>query len=136
VAKVPSLESVLSRFSETDPEVLTERIANARTSYAELAAAAPSAIDSETDSVVALVDDVLDAVEANPDDPAKAAEQLRDAMATHENVDAAQTAVTAYALDECGVRLDATLGDESETTTTSTTAATSTTAVRTSTTSG
>lgn len=114
VAKVPSLESVLDRFNETDPEVLDERIANAREAYAELASAAPSAIDSETDSVVALVNDVLDAVEANPDDPAKAAEQLREAMDTHEDIDAAQVAVTAYALDECGIRLDATLGDETE----------------------
>ena len=126
-AKVPSLEAVLSRFSETDPDVLAERIDNARAAYADLASAAPSAIDSETDSVVALVDDVLNAVEDNPEDPAKAAAQLREAMVTHEDVDDAQVTVAAYALDECGVRLDATLGDEAASTTTTIEATTSTT---------
>jgi hypothetical protein len=111
VAKVPSLESVLSRFSEADTTVLDDRIDQARTAYADLAEAAPKAIDDETDEVVSLVDDILDAVEQHPTDPAKAATQLRKAMAAHKGIDADRAKVAAYAQKQCDVQLDPTLSE-------------------------
>ena len=140
VEKVPALESALARFSETDPDILTDRIAKARDSYDALAEAAPPEIADETEQVVSLVHAILDAVEEHPTDPAKASAQLRKAMADHEAVDADRAKVAAFAQDECGVQLDATLTEGSATSSTSTTAitggATSTTAPATTTTGG
>ncbi|WP_426572081.1 hypothetical protein [Aquihabitans sp. McL0605] len=117
VRKVPALESVLAHFSETDPDVLNDRITKARAAYDQLTEDAPSAIDVQTDQVVKLVDDILDAVEQHPTDPAKAAAQLRKAVAVDKQVGAARTKVAAYAKTECGVQLDATLTDSPTTTT-------------------
>jgi hypothetical protein len=111
VEQVPSLESVLSRFSEADPDLLADRIAKARAAYDELAEAAPAEIEDETDQVVALVDAILDAVEEHPDDPAKASAQLRTAMADHEGVEADRAKVADYAQATCDVQLDATLSE-------------------------
>ncbi|MCU1372228.1 MAG: hypothetical protein JWO77_3422 [Ilumatobacteraceae bacterium] len=124
VKQVPSLETVLSRFSEADPDVLQDRIDKARNAYDGLAAAAPDEIGDETDQVVSLVDAILSAVEENPADPAKAAAQLRTAMADHKGVDADRAAVAAYAQQECDVQLDATLSDGVGATTTSSTTST------------
>lgn len=127
VRKVPSLESVLSRFSEAEPDVLDERIEKARVAYAALAEAAPKAIDDETDEVVSLVDDILDAVQQHPSDPAKASSQLRKAMADHEGVDADRVKVAVYAQEKCDVTLDPTLGDGAGSSSTTTTASTTST---------
>ena len=126
VKQVPALESVLARFSEADPDVLADRIAKARAAYASLEAAAPSEIDGETAQVVSLVDDILASVEDHPDDPVKAATQLRKAMVHHKGVEADRAKVAAYAKQQCGVQLDAALGDGTDAAT-STTAAGSTT---------
>lgn len=107
VRRVPALESVLARFSETDPDVLADRIDKARDAYGALADAAPDEIRDETEDVVELVDEVLDAVADHPDDPAKASAQLRGAMAAHRDVEASRRAVTAYAAKACDVELDA-----------------------------
>ena len=122
VKEVPALETVLDRFTEADPSVLDDRIEKARTAYAELADAAPKAIADETDEVVSLVDDILDAVEENPTDQAKASAQLRKAMAAHEGIDADRAKVAAFAQDHCDVQLDATLGGGPADSTTTTTA--------------
>ena len=124
VRKVPALESVLVRFSESDPDVLKDHISKARTAYDSLEADAPSEIAGETKAVVSLVDDILDAVEQNPGDPAKAAAQLRKAMARHQGVDKQRAKLTSYAQDTCNVKLDATLtgGTSSGSAPTSTTA--------------
>jgi hypothetical protein len=130
VKQVPSLEAVLARFSEADPDVLADRIAKARTAYDELAEAAPSEIEEETDRVVALVDATLDAVEDHPDDPAKASAQLRRSVADLDGIEADRAAVAEYAQTTCDVQLDATLeegGATSSTSTTSTTPETATT---------
>ena len=121
VKQVPALEAVLARFSETDPDVLADRIAKARQAYDDLAAAAPSEIADEADEVVALVDDIFDAVEAHPTDPAAASAQLRKAMAEHRGVAADRKKVAAYARTKCDVQLDATLTEGGTSTTTSTT---------------
>jgi hypothetical protein len=121
VKEVPALETVLARFSEADPDVLADRIAKARSAYDDLAEAAPPEIAGETDEVVSLVNDILDAVEEHPTDPAKASTQLRTAMAEHEDVAADRTKVADYAQDECDVQLDATLTEGSASTSTSTT---------------
>ena len=109
VQTMPSLEAALTRFSETDPAELAERIDQARAAYEDLAEAAPSEIDAETDDVVEVVDEVLTAVEDHPTDPAAAADQLRDAMADHPDAAASQAAVSEFAKTECDVTLDPTL---------------------------
>lgn len=126
VRKVPALESVLSRFSEADPDVLADRIVKARAAYEALETSAPDAIRDETEDVVALVIAVLQAVEDHPTDPAAAADQLRDEVAARPEAEASRKEVAAFAQDECDVRLDPTLAPSSGTSTT-TTAATSTT---------
>ncbi|WP_421119246.1 hypothetical protein ACE2AJ_18050 [Aquihabitans daechungensis] len=126
VKEVPALESVLARFSEADPDVLADRIAKARSAYDDLADAAPPEIADETDEVVSLVNDILDAVEQHPTDPAKASAQLRTAVAAHEGVASDRSKVADYAQDECDVQLDAALteGSASTSTTSSTIAGT------------
>ena len=111
VDEVPSIEAVLSRFSEVDADVLADKVEKARAAYHELEDAAPGEIDGETAAVVSLVDDIFDAVIEHPDDPEEAAAQLRAAMDEHEGVDDDRAAVTAFAADECGVTLDADLAE-------------------------
>ena len=126
VRQVPALETVLARFDETDPDVLADRIDKARTAYDALADAAPGDVRDETASVVALVDEVLDAVTDHPTDPAAAADQLRRAVADHPEAEQARAKVASFAQRECDVRLDPTLAPSEGTTTTA--AATATTA--------
>jgi hypothetical protein len=123
VEEVPALESVLARFSEADPDVLADRIAKARGAYDDLAEAAPPEIADETDAVVSLVNDILDAVEEHPTDPAKAATQLRAAVAEHKGVAADRSKVADFAQAQCDVQLDATLTEGGATSTTSSTIA-------------
>lgn len=121
VKRVPSLETVLDRFSEAEPAALSDRIEKARTAYDDLAEAAPKQIAEATDQVVSLVDALLDAVEEHPTDPAKASAQARKAVAAHKGVEADRAEVAAFAQDRCDVRLDATLTGGSTGSTTTTT---------------
>jgi hypothetical protein len=82
-----------------------------------MADAAPGAIDGQADAVVALVDEVLDAIEANPDDPEAAAAAVRSAMADHEGVAEDRAELVAYAEAECDVVLDPPVADDGATTT-------------------
>lgn len=123
VDEVPALEAVLARFSETDPAVLQDRIDKARDAYEELAEAAPSKIQSDTAEVVALVDEILVAVEEHPGDPAEAADQLRAAMDEHPDAAAARDRVAAFAEDRCDIVLDPVLTDGLDATTTTSTSA-------------
>ncbi len=130
VKALPSLEAVLSRFSDSDPDVLDERIEQARDAYHQLADAAPTEVAAATEDVVDLVDAILDAVADHPDDPTAAADQLRAAVAEHPDVEASRTKLAAFAEDRCDVELDPTLSgsddDGGATTTTGSTAATTT----------
>lgn len=117
VRQVPSLESVVSRFNEVEPTNLADRITKAREAYQRMADAAPGAIDGQADAVVALVDEVLDAIEANPDDPEAAAAAVRSAMADHEGVAEDRAELVAYAEAECDVVLDPPVADDGATTT-------------------
>ncbi|MFN8019279.1 MAG: hypothetical protein U0P45_14320 [Acidimicrobiales bacterium] len=110
VQAVPSLETVVTRFSETDPAVLDDRIDRARAAYHDLEDAAPKEIHGDTAEVVAVVDAVLDAVAAHPSDPAKATDALRTEVKRHPKVGAARARVVRYAKAECDVTLDGTLG--------------------------
>lgn len=121
VKEVPALESVLARFSEVDADLLADRIDKARAEYDALAEAAPDAIDEETDQVVSLVNDILDAVEQHPTDPAKASAQLRKAVAEHQGIDDDRAKVAAYAQQRCDVQLDATLTEGAATSTSTST---------------
>ena len=115
VQSLPSLESVLSRFSDADPDVLAERIDQAREAYHDLADAAPTEVAAATEDVVDLVDAILDAVADHPEDPAAAADQLRAAVAEHPEVETSRAEVAAFAEGRCDVELDPTLsGSEAD----------------------
>jgi hypothetical protein len=126
IRQVPSLESVVSRFNEVEPTNLADRITKAREAYQRMADAAPGAIDGQADAVVDLVDEVLAAVEAHPDDPEAAADAVRTAMAEHEGVADDRAELVAYAEAECGVVLDPPVADGGTTTTGPTTSDTTT----------
>jgi len=116
LSETPSLEAVLARFNEIDRGVLQARIDQTRAAYDALAEAAPASIEAETEQVVELVDEVLTAVEENPLDPTKAADQLRKVMADHPDIDEARTEVAAFAEEECDVKLDPSLAESTTTT--------------------
>ena len=68
--------------------------------------------------MVDLVDAILDAVEADVEDPEKVADELRKAVREHPGAADASTRVVAYAADRCDVQLNPMLDDEPTTTTT------------------
>ncbi|MCB1030194.1 MAG: hypothetical protein KDA95_02590 [Acidimicrobiales bacterium] len=109
VKKVPAIESVLNRFTESDPAVLKERIEKASSAYQALVDSAPSEISDDVKILVAVVDETLDAAADNPDDQIAAANQLRKAMTKHPDAEKARASVATFAEKNCGIRLDPSL---------------------------
>lgn len=126
VRVAPSLESELSRYFDGRSDA--DRLAQVRRAYDDLAEAAPDAIRDDAAAVRDLVDEVIGAARAHPDDRAKAADQVRAAMARHRDAIGSSAALTAYAAERCDVRLDPSVATASSTTApTSSTPTTSTT---------
>lgn len=105
LADTPALSTVIERFTNTSPGDLEQRLDEAAGAYADLRSSAPGAIDDEVDTLVDLVDAVIGAVRANPDDPVAAADQVRSVMADHPDAESASEAVTTYASTTCGIEL-------------------------------
>ncbi len=118
VQELPPLEMVIDGFTETDATELGRRLDDASDAYTGLRDVAPEEIRGSVDEVVELVLAILGAVEANPDDPEAASDELRTAVVEHPDAAAASKRVVDYAADRCDVTLDPTL--DVETTTTST----------------
>ncbi|HEX2575119.1 MAG TPA: hypothetical protein VHK88_02150 [Aquihabitans sp.] len=116
VATVPPLATLLTGFDDADPAELSRRLDSASSAYDDLRDAAPQEIRDDVGEVVRLVQAVIDAVEADADDPEAAADRLRAAMADHRGGEAAALEVAAYASDRCGVELNPTVDDGRTTT--------------------
>lgn len=118
VARVPSLAAALSNFTDRDPAALRARLDDARAAYDALVDAAPDDVRADTRTVVDLIDEVIDAVDAHPDDNEAAAAELRAAVADHPDAGDAAGRVSAYAKATCDIDLDPTAPGVDETTTT------------------
>ena len=115
--KVPTLESVVADYADSDPDELQHRLDEARDAFDQLRSSAPEEIDGDVDEMVALVDDVLDAVERHRDDPDAVAKDLRTAMKGRLGAAKASLRVAAYGATKCNVTLNpAELPPESTTT--------------------
>lgn len=112
VRSLPPLDSVINGFSEADPGQLETRLTRASSAYEDLRAAAPSEIRGSVGDMVDLVDAVLDAVEANRDDPEAAVDALRTAVVENPDAPLASRRVVDYAADSCDVVLNPTLDAE------------------------
>jgi hypothetical protein len=107
VKVAPSLESELNRFFDGRSDA--DRLATVGQAYRDLAGAAPSAIRDDARAVRDLVDEVIAAAKAHPDDRTKAADQVRAAMARHKGAAGSAAALSTYAAKRCDVRLDPTV---------------------------
>ncbi|CAN5408917.1 hypothetical protein BH10ACT1_BH10ACT1_18720 [soil metagenome] len=116
VKEIPTLDSVVAGFADTEPSALDARLDDASAAYAALRRSAPDDIADSVDEVTDLVDAVIDAVRSHPDDPEAAAAQLRTAVEDHPGGAAASEQVVAYASEHCQVELDPSV-EESTTTT-------------------
>ena len=106
VKQAPSLESVVSRYTQAESDELATRLATARRAYRDLVDASPDDIHDDVAKVVDLVDVVIDAVKAHPTDSTAVADQLRTNAAKVKGAEAATTRVDAYATKHCGFDLD------------------------------
>ena len=104
--KVPTLESVVADYADTDPEELTARIDEAEQAFEQLRTSAPAEIDSDVDAMVDLVDDVLAAVRTNQEDPDTVAKNLREAMRGQLGAAKSSLRVAAYGATKCNVTLN------------------------------
>ena len=123
VAKAPTIDSVVSGFTDADPGELDKRLADAAKSYEDIANAAPGEIRGEVDTVVRLVDAVIDAVKDHSDDPEVVADQVRNAVVDNPGSIKAAASIAIYAANNCSLELNPTVDDEPETATTTTTTA-------------
>ncbi len=119
VAKAPTIDAVISGFTNADTGELDARLADAATSYEDIAKAAPGEIRGDVDTVVRLVDAVIDAVKDHSDDPEVVAKQVRNAVVDNPGSIKSAAAVASYAADNCKLELNPTVGDGPTSSTTS-----------------
>ena len=108
LAETPALSTVIERFTSASSGELDQRLDEAAEAYAALRKAAPGEIDDEVDTLVDLVDAVIGAVRANPDDTVAVADQIRSVIGDHPGAEAASTEVTNYASGTCNLELGTT----------------------------
>ena len=112
VADVPPLATVVTGFAETYPAEVDSRLEKAEAAYGSLRDAAPGEIDEEVDKVVALAEEIMDAVREHSEDRDAAADRIRGSIADHPDAEAASVAVVAYASEHCEITLDPALDDD------------------------
>lgn len=103
--RVPDLSATLSGFSDADPAELKNRLATIRQAYGRLEQAAPGRLRGDTEVVVALVDDIIEAVRAHPNDPDAVVTQTRRSVAQRSDATEAARTVAAYASRACNLEL-------------------------------
>ncbi|MEO6989572.1 MAG: hypothetical protein ABI239_13105 [Aquihabitans sp.] len=108
LAEAPALSTVIDGFTSASPDDLDQRLSQAAESYSKLRDAAPSEVDDEVDTLVDLVDAVIDAVRTNPEDPVAAADQVRSVVGQHPDAATASETVTEYASRTCKIELGTT----------------------------
>ncbi|QXC62761.1 hypothetical protein KSP35_08230 [Aquihabitans sp. G128] len=116
VKRIPTLDAVVTGFVDTEPSALDARLDDASKAYATLEDAAPDDVRDSVSDMTALVDAVLAAVRAHPDDPEAAARDLRAAVKDHPNAARSSLAVASYASEHCGVELNPKVVDTTSTT--------------------
>ena len=107
--QTPALATTLNGFADDDPAEVRTRVADARTAFAALEKAAPKEVRHDTETVVALVDAVLDAVVAHKGDAAATASQVREVVRRHPDAATAARNVSTYASQHCSVTLNPTI---------------------------
>lgn len=106
VRSAPSLESVLVGFTAQDPAELGRRLDKAQAAYATVRSSAPKAVHDDVTTIVDVVDQLIAAVRAHPNDPDAVRDRIRSDVADHQGVAAATVAVADYARDHCDVELN------------------------------
>lgn len=112
----PTLESVVSGFTGLDGAELTRRLDRAANAYDNVERTAPAEVDDEVTTVVAVVDAVIEAVRANPDDRAAAVAAVRAAIREHPDLQASADTISTYAADTCDLDLNPGVAPASTTT--------------------
>ncbi|MBX3315041.1 MAG: hypothetical protein KF906_12055 [Actinobacteria bacterium] len=113
----PTLESVVSGFTALDGPELTRRLDRAAAAYDTVERTAPSEVDDEVETVVAVVDAVIEAVRNNPDDRRGAVAAVRTAISDHPDLDASAATIATYAHETCDLDLNPGVAPGSTTTT-------------------
>ena len=121
VANAPTIDSVVSGFTDADQGELDKRLADAAEAYDDIAKAAPGEIRGDVDTVVRLVDAVIDAVKDHSEDPEVVAEQVRNAVVDNPGSIKAAASIAIYAANNCNLELNPTVEDGPTSSTTSTT---------------
>ena len=104
--KTPAIATALAGYPSGDASSYVEQLHEARDAFGELQKAAPRSIRADVGSVGALVDDIVRAIEKNPDDPTAVAGQLRMQMLSSPSSAKSALNVGNYATKECGVALN------------------------------
>ena len=102
----PTLESVVAGFTGVDDAELSRRLDRAATAYDHVERTAPDEVGDDVDTVVAVVDAVIDAVRTHPDDRQAAMASVREATGTSPDLAEAATRIAGYAADECDLDLN------------------------------
>jgi len=104
--RTPVLEDILSGVATGDPAAVRRQVGAAATQFGALERAAPREIRAEVGEVATLMEKVLEAVDASPDDPQALAERLRKLATTNTGAAGAALEVAGYARDKCNVDLN------------------------------
>ena len=104
--ETPALSTALAGYPSGDGSAYAEQLREARDAFGDLQKAAPRSIRADVGAVGELVDDLVEAIEDHPSDPAAVASQLRMDMLSSASAAKAALNVGNYASKECGVSLN------------------------------
>ena len=104
--ETPAVGTALAGYPSGDGATYTKQLREARAAFGDLQKAAPRSIRADVGAVGELVDEIVDAIEENPDDPTAVAGQLRMEMLSSPSAAKSALNVGNYAAKECGVTLN------------------------------
>lgn len=107
VSAAPSLESLIRGFTSQDPDTLTRNLDAAQEVYARVRDTAPAEVRDETETLISVVDIVVDAVRDNPDDRLTAIEEVRRSLEEIGPIEEETTVVTDMIDRRCGIDVNA-----------------------------
>lgn len=102
----PTLESVVSGFTGLDGPELSRRLDRAAGAYKTVEKTAPEKIRGEVRLVVRVVEDIVESVRANPEDPNAAMASVRRTVEDQTDLIGASSRVASYASTECDLDLN------------------------------
>lgn len=106
VPEVDDLFSLLQGTDTGDPAAVEERFDEGLAEFRALERAAPRTVKPDVAELANVVEDVLEAVQANDGDQAATAAALADLTDTHPGAAASALKVVQYTRDTCGITLD------------------------------